>query len=65
MAATNANGVAIPDGHAVRVSRFGLSDSYHRKIYQSDGSTLIVSVAAGAAAEVTYQASTGLWYQSG
>jgi len=62
---TNANGVAIPDGHRVRLSRKGSSGSHNRAVYQADGTTLIVNVADSGLAAFTWSLADALWYQSG
>jgi hypothetical protein len=53
----------VTDGHKVEVSRRGSSGGFNRKIYQADGTTLIVSLADNQAADFIYDAAAALWFQ--
>ena len=51
------------DGHKVEFSRRGSSGGFNRKIYQSDGTTLIANLADNTAAAFVFDASVSLWFQ--
>jgi hypothetical protein len=53
----------VTDGHKAEVSRRGSSGGKTRDIYQADGTTLIVSVADNASADIIYDATAVLWFQ--
>jgi len=53
----------VTDGHKAEVSRRGSSGGFNRKIYQADGTTLIVSLADNQAADFIYDATAALWFQ--
>ena len=53
----------VTDGHKVEVSRRGSSGGFNRKVYQADGTTLIVSLADNQAADFIYDATASLWFQ--
>jgi hypothetical protein len=63
--ATSSGAVSVPDGYTVKLSRTGSSGGHNRKVYQSDGSTLILSVVDGASASFTYSTAATAWFQSG
>ena len=53
----------VTDGHKVEVSRRGSAGGCNRKIYQTDGITLIVNLADNASAAFAYDAVAALWFQ--
>jgi hypothetical protein len=53
----------VTDGHKVELSRRGSSGGFNRKIYQADGTTLIVSLADNTSADFIYDATAALWFQ--
>ncbi|HWA91802.1 MAG TPA: DUF2793 domain-containing protein [Rhizomicrobium sp.] len=53
----------VTDGHKVEVSRRGSSGGKTRDVYQSDGTTLIVSLADNASADFVYDGVAGAWFQ--
>ncbi|MBV9989664.1 MAG: DUF2793 domain-containing protein [Alphaproteobacteria bacterium] len=58
LAATN-----VTDGHRMELSRRGSSGARTRDVYQADGTTLIASIADGAAADFIYDGTAALWFQ--
>ncbi|MBV8977073.1 MAG: DUF2793 domain-containing protein [Alphaproteobacteria bacterium] len=53
----------VTDGHKVEVSRRGASGGHNRSVYQSDGTTLIATLADNANADFIYDATAALWFQ--
>jgi hypothetical protein len=53
----------VTDGHEVEVSRRGSSGGKTRDVYQTDGTTLIVSLADNTSADFVYDGVAAAWFQ--
>ena len=53
----------VTDGHKVELSRRGSSGGKTRDVYQSDGVTLIASIADNASADFVYDGVAAAWFQ--